>query len=94
MWAPALRTNPRVWTARKSFIVGTNFLFGCIVGSRPLGAILVDLRMGIAVSLTRWLMRVVVDFVFLWLVIKCFDWGRNKSGEEQGEEEEEDDSFF
>ena len=40
-------------------------------------------------------MAVVVNFVLFWIIIKCFDWGHNKSGERQEQEkEEEDDNLF
>jgi uncharacterized protein (DUF2062 family) len=82
-----------IWTARMLFVVGIYFLVGVSVGSFSLSTI-VDLRMGMIVPLlTPWLMTVVVDFSFFYIMIKCFDWGHGKSGDEQEEEEEEGDSF-
>jgi hypothetical protein len=82
--------------ARMLFVVGIYLLVGVNVRSCSLWTI-VDLRMGtvmVVPLLTPWLMTVVVDFSFFYIMIKCFDWAHGKgAGDEQEEEEEQDDSF-
>ena len=81
-----------IWTARMSLLASLYFLSGYILGS-CLFLVGVGVPMGMDVPFTFMLVTVLVDFVFSWLIFKCFDWVNNKSGEEQ-EDEEEDDSFF
>ena len=77
-----------IWTARMSLLVTVYFWFGYIMGT-CLFLVGVCVPMGMNVPLMRLLMTVVVNFILCWLLIKCFDWRHNKSGEEQENEEDQ-----
>ena len=84
-----------VWTPRFLFVNGIGFHLGALSGSYGILAI-VDVTLGMPVSLWPLLCSLLVDVGICWLTIKCFDWwiGHSIRHDDDPEGDQEEDSFF
>jgi hypothetical protein len=64
-----------IWTTRMLFMFGVYFLVGLHAGAFSL-LVIVDLFIGMAIPLMPLLRNMMMDFVTLFLIGKCFDWRR------------------
>jgi hypothetical protein len=61
-----------IWTTRMLFIVGVYFLVGLLVGSF-FPWVIVDLSMGMVISLNPLFRFMMIEFVIFIVMVKCFD---------------------
>jgi hypothetical protein len=74
-----------IWTTRMLFMFGVYFLVGLHAGAFSL-LVIVDVCIGMTIPLMPLFRNMVMDFVTLFLIGKCFDWRRLSK-----EQEPEDD---